>query len=100
MTTATPTQLLTDGQRRFAGLLQSAPYLAQYWDLERGDCDIDALRAAMGAWSHGEQIMGKFMVGLWLGADKFEFDVFEAAATLDEKKRAIIAEWLERPFWP
>lgn len=93
-------QTLTDGQRRFAGLLQSTPYLEPYWNWERAECDVDALRDAMGAWSHGEQIMAKFMVGVWLGADKFDFDAFEAAATLDPEKRALIARWLTDPFWP
>ncbi len=95
-----PLPPLSNGQRRYAALLQTAPYLEKFWDWERGECDVDALRAAMGAWSHGEQIMAKFMIGLWLGADQFEFDIFEAAGTLDAEKRRLIAGWLMDPFWP
>lgn len=100
MTTASKERFLTDGQIRFAGLLERAPFLAPCRDWERAECSVDALNAAMGAMSHGEQIMAKFMAGLRLGSDEFEFDIFEAAATLDAEKRAVIAQWLNDPFWP
>ena len=33
---------------RFTRLLDAAPILKPYWDLQRRECDVEALKAAMG----------------------------------------------------
>jgi hypothetical protein len=60
----------------------------------------DELGNAMGFWSAGEIIIAKFFAGLWLHKNNFDFDLFEAASTLDSHNRSIITEWLLDPFWP
>ena len=91
---------MNDAIGRFSRLLDAVPYLKPYWDMERRECDLEVLREAMGAWSHGEQIMAQFVAGVWLGKNEHGFDLIEAAATLDEENRAIIGRWLATPFWP
>ena len=85
---------------RFTRLLDAVPILKPYWDMQRRECDVQALQAAMGAWSHGERIMAQFAAAVWLGKNELGFDLIEAAGTLDDGNRAVIAEWLARPFWP
>ncbi len=54
----------------------------------------------MGAMSHGEKIMAQFALAVWNGRNEDGFDITEAAATLDDKRRKLIASWLLDPFWP
>lgn len=54
----------------------------------------------MGAWSHAERIMAQFMVAVWFGENRLQFDAIEAAYVLDQQHRAIVAEWINQPLWP
>ena len=96
------TPRLTESQARFRDLLEQVSYLQPYWTWDGAEpqCQIDDIQSAMDAWSHGERIMAQFMVGLWGHTNKFEFDLFEAAGTLDEANRKIISDWIKDPFWP
>lgn len=91
---------LTPEQRRFKALLDGYPYLHPYWDFASGSCRVEALQESMRVLSHGERILGQFFLELWDGTDAFGFDMFEAAQTLDQKDVAILAQWLQEPFWP
>ena len=44
--------------------------------------------------------MAQFAAAVWLGKNDLGFDLIEAAGTLDDGNRAVIGEWLARPFWP
>ncbi|ERK05609.1 hypothetical protein L580_3319 [Serratia fonticola AU-P3(3)] len=90
--------LLPD-QQRFYNLIAEYPRIAAFWDWQNKSVDIDALELAIATMSHGEQILAKFFLSVWLGKNS-GFDVIEAASALDVKKRAIIANWLMSPFWP
>ena len=50
--------------------------------------------------SHGEAIMARFVLGVWRGEDKFNFDFTEAASVLDRNQRQVITDWMLDPFWP
>ncbi len=91
---------LSVDQARFAVLLEQVPPLLPYWDFAEASCDVERLERDMGAWSHGEQIMGQFFVGVWLGENRLQFDLIEAASILNPKHRAIIAELflIQRPL--
>ena len=93
-------QALTVGQTRFARMLADAPWLEQYWDFDRASCDVERLRTDMEGWSHGERILAQFFATVWCGENTFGFDFLEAASVLDPEFRALIARWIERPFWP
>ena len=49
--------------------------------------------------SHGEKVMAKFFMAIWLHKND-EFSLIEAASVLDKKHRVQIAGWLAEPFWP
>ena len=90
---------MTTGQEKFFKTLSAFPWLALYWDSKNNEVDIATLKAAMGAMSHGERILASFFLSVWLGENN-GFDLVEAAATLDEGNRALIAAWLQHPWWP
>lgn len=94
------TLTLTPGQRRFKALLDDYPYLLPYWDFKSRSCRIEDLEESMGVFSHGERILSQFFLGLWDGSNAFRFDMFEAARILDPRDIAMLAEWLQDPFWP
>ena len=70
------TRELTFNQVQFAELLEKTPWLIGYWDLDgdRPECNFERLKADMGAWSHGEQIMARFMHAVWCGENQLDFD--------------------------
>lgn len=88
------------GQKSFSSLLEAYPNLQKYWDLEKNECDVDALKAAFGTMAHGEKIMAQFIAAVWFGRNELGFDITDAAATLDDEEKLLIANWLREPFWP
>jgi len=91
---------LTPEQRQFKQLLDQHPTLTPFWNFESRDCDLAALERSLPAMSHGEQIMARFFTAVWLGENKFDFDLIDAAATLDPQHRQIIVDWLANPVFP
>lgn len=49
--------------------------------------------------SHSEFILSKFFMSVWLGENK-NFNFLEAASSLKENERRMIAAWFMNPFWP
>lgn len=60
-------QLLNDNQKRFYRLLAQYPRIAQYWDWEKREVDVERITADVPAMSHGEQLLAHFFVSVWLG---------------------------------
>ncbi|MFC4347081.1 hypothetical protein ACFO5Q_04425 [Kordiimonas lipolytica] len=91
---------LTKGHQRFAKLLSSCPELFEFWDFSEGSMKADELSDAIGYMSRGEQIMAKFFAAVWWGKNSWNFDLIEAAGSLDRSNREIVSKWLADPFWP
>jgi len=91
---------LTEAQRQFKKTLDHHPRLVPFWDFDKRECKVDDLRDAIPAMSHGEQIMAKFMMGVWCGENVGGFDLIEAVRSLDETQLAIITDWMKKPEFP
>lgn len=91
---------LSPEQRQFKKLLDNYPSLRPFWDFETRGCDVPGLEKALPAMSHGEQIMARFLAGVWLGENQLEFDMLDAARTLDDPHRQAIIDWLTTPVFP
>ena len=91
---------LTPEQRQFKQMLDGYPSLIPFWNFDTRNCDLQALERAIPAMSHGEQIMARFFVAVWLGENQFDFDLIDAAATLDDTHRQLIVDWLINPMFP
>lgn len=94
------TESLNEDQKRFYRLITQYPRIAQYWDWEKREVDVERITTDVPAMSHGEQLLTHFFVSVWLGNSTFGGDVIEAAKVLDDKGRVMIANWLIAPFWP
>ncbi len=44
--------------------------------------------------------MARFVLSVWLGANRYDFDMIDAARVLDSQPMSIITEWGSDPFWP
>lgn len=92
---------LSESQIRFRMWLERyAPQLKGLWDWEDRRVSLDAVERYIAVASHGEAIMCRFFVGVWLGRNDMGFDLIEAAAVLDKGQREVISLWMASPRWP
>lgn len=92
---------LSAPQARFAlWLEENTPYLLHLFDFNEAIYLEDAVERYLGVASSGEAIMARFVLGVWLHSDKFDFDFTDAAAKLDAKEMQVVIDWMANPFWP
>ncbi|MCC1496884.1 hypothetical protein [Alcanivorax sp. 1008] len=92
---------LSSAQTRFfEWLKRDMPYLLPLFDLDSACYREDAVDRYLGAASHGEAIMARFALGVWCNNNRFGFDVFEAAGTLDAEQMTVVTSWMRNPLWP
>ncbi|NYU08095.1 hypothetical protein A8O28_04530 [Enterobacteriaceae bacterium CCUG 67584] len=89
----------SESQKQFFELVDGYPAIARFWDRPKRECDVEALKADMEGMSHGEKVLAKFFMAVWLHKNG-EFNLIEAASVLDKRHRVMIAGWLAEPFWP
>lgn len=95
--------MLSESQQEFFDMIERsscAQVITPFFDIEKRRLRLDIANESIGTLSHGEQIMLKFFIGVWFHKNDFGFDLYDAAGTLDEENREIIAEWLLHPVWP
>ncbi len=90
---------LSEEQRQFKLMLSAYPRFMRYWDFDQRDCHLDAIERDISSMSHGEQIMLRFFVAVWLGENGC-FDLIDAVKTLDEDQLQVITSWLNKPVFP
>jgi hypothetical protein len=83
-------------------LERNAPQLQSLLNWDDRSVDLDAVESYLATVSHGEAIMCRFFVGVFLGHNDMGFNIIEAAAVLDKGQREVISLWLARgaPRWP
>ena len=89
--------------QQFFKLLGQFPFAATYWRVtEHGSAEVDlgAASDALDILSHGEATMLRFLVAVWLGDNRFDFDLFEAVRVLDADSLEAITDWMQAPCWP
>ena len=90
----------TKPMQQFRELIESYPFAKGYWDFEDGIVDIDQIKKRIGVYSHGEQIILRFLVAVWMGENELNFDIIEAASVLDSVDIERVCDWMKNPFWP
>lgn len=92
---------LSPSQANFAlWLEQNTPYLLPLFDFDKRVFRQEQVDSFLGVASHGQAIMTRFVLGVWLNRDGFDFDFTDAASVLDKSQRQVIADWILDPFWP
>ncbi|MEI8659279.1 hypothetical protein [Vibrio sp. Hal054] len=92
---------LSPEQAKFAlWVSEKMPYLEHIFDWSKPAYKPDVLESYLGVASHGQQIMARFVVGVWRNENQFGFDLITAVRTLDQTQSAIIATWVQNPFFP
>ena len=90
---------LNDEQRQFKVLLDRYPRFVPYWNFDDRSVDIDAIERDIGVMSHGEQLMLRFFIAVWVGETR-DFDFIDAVKTLDHEELQVIVNWLKDPVFP
>ena len=90
----------SENQQRFFDLLDRYPQYSSFWNRPSKELDMDRVNRALGTLSSGEGAFLKFLVNLWLGENRFGFDLLDDYASLDEPERQVIIDWCQNPFWP
>lgn len=78
----------------------NAPGIAYLWNWEKMEVNLEQAQKFLDFASHGEAVMARFMVGVWLGRNELNFDIFEARGVLDQKQLQVVLDWIKTPFWP
>lgn len=82
----------------FFEMLKKYPRFEGLWN--GSEVDIKLLESTLATCSHGEAIMLRFLAGVWLGINRYDFDLIEAAGVLDVEDRQVISQYLMSPIWP
>lgn len=92
---------LEPNQLRFKQWLEAnLPYLCHLFDFEKAVFLPERLEKYLGTASHGQAIMAKFVIHIWRHNNEYDFDLVEAAKTLDSQNMKVITDWLSNPFLP
>jgi len=90
-----------DNTARFFLMLQKAPRIAELWSPQTAELRIERFERALNVMSSGECLLAQFFAAVWFNrADRYGFDVVDAATRLDPEHRQIIIDWLTAPFYP
>jgi hypothetical protein len=82
-------------------MLDRAPKIRALWDKGNGCLLEDGFANALGVMSSGEVSLARFFAAVWLGDNRrYGFDFVSAAGIFDRASRALVADWLDGPFWP
>ena len=80
--------------------------MARQFDIDKSelkDWDADDVDKSLGAWSHGEQCVARFLLQVWNPSQQWRsssFDINEALRVWDQKRRHVFLEWAIAPWWP
>ncbi len=91
---------LSQGEARFALWLEAnLPEFLPLWDFSDKAYSLDGVEHYLAVASHGQALMLRFALGIWRHDNTMGFDLFEAAATCDDRYRKVIIEWVKAPWW-
>lgn len=94
---------LLQGQKQFFECLYSDPRIEayqRYWTVKPADLNLQMVEASLQTLSTGEAHMLRFLAGIWLGSNTYEFDLIEATKSLDERSLSFIQDWIKSPYFP
>lgn len=94
------TVINTANEDRFFKMLEAAPELKQYWDIEERNCKQRSVGLALKRLPDHEAALLRFYGSVWFGnADLFGFDFIHSVKVMDEKAVKIVRKWLVSPFF-
>lgn len=84
---------LFEEQSTFAfWLTKEMPYLLPLFDFQKREFLPVKVNHFLRNASSGEEIMARFVLGVWQHEDKYDFDFIEASRRLDDRSIRIITE--------
>ena len=87
-------------RERFYNIINQYDCLQPYWDQKKHEIKLKEFEQALGRMSTGEAILARFMANVWFGEERYFFNLIDAAGTLGGRYKAVIIDWLSKPYWP
>ncbi|GHG07892.1 hypothetical protein [Thalassotalea marina] len=92
---------LSPEQAKFALWIEdNTPYLMKLFDFNERSYLPEEVEKYLSVASSSEEIMARFVIGVWRHDNELDFNFVDAAKSLDDKQMKIITDWLSDPFWP
>ncbi|WP_394183386.1 hypothetical protein [Marinomonas posidonica] len=89
-----------EAQNRFFNMLNAAPELKQYWDMEEGAAKIKSIQIALDRKAKEDAMLLRFLGSVWFGnSDMFDFDFIHAIKHMSKRDIKIVRKWLVDPFF-
>lgn len=89
-----------ENEDRFFKMLEAAPELKQYWDIEERSIKMKSIQVSLHRKPKEESALLRFFGSVWFGnKDMFNFDLMASARHMDERELKILRRWLVDPFF-
>ena len=94
------TVINTANEDRFFKMLEAAPELKQYWDIQERMPKMRSIQTALHRKGKEEGVLLRFFGSVWFGnSDMFDFDFIHAVKHMSERDIKIVRKWLVSPFF-
>ena len=91
---------LTSDQTRFFELLEQFPRIRNHWGKEKAELDLDLFEKDLSVMSSSERVIACWLAGLWLGENKYGFDVIGHLNSMGQEGSIAFRVWVNDPFFP
>lgn len=82
-------------------MLKKVPRVSHLWNQQDAIMHIDMADREINVMSTGEAHMVRFFSAVWTNRNGIHnFDIIDAASSIDEAELKLIIDWLKNPFYP
>jgi len=88
-------------KERFFKMLKKVPRVSHLWNEKESIMHVDMINREINVMSSGEAHMARFFSAVWMHNNNMhDFDIVNAASSLDNEEILLIVDWLKNPFYP
>lgn len=95
-------QHLSESEQVFFARLYNDPRISRlqdFWSVKPAELKVKLVEESLYTLSTGEAHLLRFLAGIWLGSNTFDFDLLEATRNLDAKSLSFIQDWIAKPYF-
>lgn len=95
-------QHLNENEQAFFTRLYNDPRISalqNFWSIKPAQLKMDLVEESLYTLSTGEAHLLRFLSGVWLGSNTFDFDLLQATRDLDKASLSFIQDWLVEPYF-
>ena len=95
-------QHLNENEQAFFTRLYNDPRISalqNFWSIKPAELKMDLVQESLYTLSTGEAHLLRFLAGVWLGSNTFDFDLLQATRDLDHTSLSFIQDWMADPYF-